>query len=124
MESSLKKLDEQESKYSAELDTALTEYADLCDWAEDFDPVEIYEAKQALRSNTEENATEKIRQAYGYQFSSGIMLNSKRETARLLGDAEEERTVRAIQRQRQKEKLKQQEINQRQLPKRRAGLER
>ena len=107
MEASLKKLDEQEAKYSAELDTALTEYADLCDKAEDYDPVELYEAKQALRSSTEENATERIRQAYGYQFSPGIMLNSKRETARLLGDAGEERTVRAIQRQRQQEQRRQ-----------------
>ena len=107
MEASLKKLDEQESKYSAELDTALTEYAQLMDQAEDFDPVELYEATQALRSSTEENATEKIRQAYGYQFSPGIILNSKRETARLLGDAEEERTVRAIQRQRQQEQRRQ-----------------
>ena len=105
MEASLKKLDEQEAKYSVELDTALTEYADLCDQAEDFDPVDLYEAKQALRSNTEENATEKIRQAYGYQFSPGIMLNSKRETARLLGDAEEERTVRAIQREQRRQSM-------------------
>ena len=107
MEAALKKLDEQESKYSDELDTALTEYAVLCDQAEDFDPVELYEAKQALRQSTEENATEKIKQAYGYLFSPGIMLNSKRETARLLGDAEEERTVRAVQRQRQQEQSRQ-----------------
>ena len=107
MEASLKKLDEQESKYSTELDTALTEYSQLMNQAEDFDPVELYEAKQALRSSTEENATAKLMKAYGYQFSPGIMLNSKRETARLLGDAEEERTVRAIQRQRQQEQHRQ-----------------
>lgn len=107
MEAALKKLDEQESKYSDELDTALTEYVDLCDQAEDFDPVELYEAKQALRSDTEENATEKIQKAYGYQFSPGIMLNSKRETARLLGDAEEECTVCSIQRQHQQEQRRQ-----------------
>ena len=107
MEASLKKLDEQETKYSAELDTALTEYAHLMDQAESFDPVELYEAKQALRSSTEENATEKLVKAYGYQFSPGIMLNSKRETARLLDDDEEERTVRAIQRQRQQEQHRQ-----------------
>lgn len=107
MEASLKKLDEQEVKYSAELDTAMTEYAQLMDQAESFDPVELYDAKQALRSSTEENTTEKIRKAYGYQFSPGIMLNSKRETAKLLGDAEEERTVRAMLRQRQQEQRRQ-----------------
>lgn len=107
MEAALKKLDEQESKYSDELDTALTEYAQLMDQAEDFDPVELYEAKQALRSSTEEKTTEKLMQAYGYQFSPGIMLNSRRETARLLGDAEEERTIRTIQRQRQQEQRRQ-----------------
>ena len=39
MEASLKKLEEPEAKYSAELDMALTEYADLCDQAESFNPV-------------------------------------------------------------------------------------
>ena len=37
----------QEQKYSAELDKALDEYAELKAQAADFDPVELYEARQA-----------------------------------------------------------------------------
>lgn len=49
MEAGLKKLETQEQKYSAELDKALDEYAELKAQAADFDPVELYEARQAIR---------------------------------------------------------------------------
>ncbi len=41
MEQSLKRLEEQEQKYSAELDAALTEYAGLRAQAQGFDPVQL-----------------------------------------------------------------------------------
>ena len=49
MEAGLKKLETQEQKYSAELDKALTEYAELKAQAADFDPVELYKARQVIR---------------------------------------------------------------------------
>ena len=49
MEQSLKRLEEQEQKYSAELDAALNEYAGLREQAQGFDPVQLYETKQAIR---------------------------------------------------------------------------
>ena len=49
MEQSLKRLEEQEQKYSAELDAALNEYAGLREQAQGFDPVQLYEARQAIR---------------------------------------------------------------------------
>ena len=45
MEQSLKRLEEQEQKYSAELDAALNEYAGLREQAQGFDPVQLYESK-------------------------------------------------------------------------------
>ena len=45
LESNLQKLDEQEQKYSAELETALHEYAEAKLQAFDLDPVELYEAR-------------------------------------------------------------------------------
>ena len=47
MEQSLKRLEEREQKYSAELDAALNEYAGLREQAQGFDPVQLYEARQA-----------------------------------------------------------------------------
>ena len=49
MEACLKKLETREQKYSVELDKALTEYAELKAQAADFDPVELYKARQAIR---------------------------------------------------------------------------
>ena len=46
MEAGLKKLEAQEQKYSAELDKALDEYAELKAQAADFDSVELYKARQ------------------------------------------------------------------------------
>ena len=58
MEAGLKKLEAQEQKYSAELDKALAEYADLKAQAADFDPMELYAARQAIRL-TQEKAAER-----------------------------------------------------------------
>ena len=44
LESNLQKLDEQEQKYSAELETALYEYTEVKSHAANLDPVELYEA--------------------------------------------------------------------------------
>ena len=53
MEAGLKKLETQEQKCSAELDKALTEYAALKEQTADFDPVELYEARQVIRPTQE-----------------------------------------------------------------------
>jgi len=47
-------LEEQEQKYSAKLDAALNEYAGLREQAHGFDPVLLYEAKQAIRPDKEQ----------------------------------------------------------------------
>ena len=47
IEQSLKRFVEQEQKYSSELNTTLNEYAKLREQAQGFDPVQLYETKQA-----------------------------------------------------------------------------
>ena len=59
MEAGLKKLEAQEQKYSAELDKALSEYAELKAQAADFDSVELYKARQVLRPAQEKTAEER-----------------------------------------------------------------
>ena len=103
MEAGLKKLEAQEQKYSAELDKALTEYTELKAQAADIDPVELYEARQAIRPAQERAAEQKIKDAMQEKPSLAMLLSAKQETSRLLKEDTEERRVRQMVMQRQKE---------------------
>ena len=102
MEAGLKKLEAQEQKYSAELDKALDEYAELKAQAADFDPVELYEARQAIRPAQEKAAEQQLEDALQKKPSFSLLLNAKQETSRLLKEDTEERQARqmVIRRQR------------------------
>ena len=60
MESGLKKLETQEQKYSVELDKALTEYANPKAQAADFDPVELYKVRNAIRPVQEKEVEQQL----------------------------------------------------------------
>ena len=96
MEAGLKKLETQEQKYSIELDKALTEYAELKAQAADFDPVELYEARQAIRPAQEKAAEQQLEDALQKKPSFSLLLNAKQETSRLLKEDTEERQVRQL----------------------------
>jgi len=64
MEAGLKKLEAQEQKYSAELDKVLAEYVELKAQAANFDPVEIYEARQTVRPAQEKAAEQQLGDGY------------------------------------------------------------
>ena len=107
MEAGLKKLEAQEKKYSAELDKALAEYNDLKAQTADFDPVELYEARQVIRPAQEKAAEQQIEAAMHEKPSLIMLLSAKQETSRLLGEDTEERQVRQmIMRRRSTEQLK------------------
>lgn len=109
MESSLQKLSEQEAKYSAEIDDALKQYAKLQEQAMEFDPIELYEARQEIRSDHERDATRRIQDAYGDKYDMLRMYDSKRSVADLLNENAEERSVREKLRTIQKEQKSQQQ---------------
>ena len=96
MEAGLKKLEAQEQKYSAELDKALDEYAELKAQAADFDSVELYKARQVLRPAQEKAAERQLEETLQNKPSVGLLLNAKQETLRLLGENEEEWQVRQL----------------------------
>ncbi|MFR8917587.1 MAG: MobQ family relaxase [Oscillospiraceae bacterium] len=96
MESALKKLEVQEQKYSAELDKALAEYADLKAQASDFDPVELYEARQAIRPALEKAVKKQLEDTMQEKPSLIMLLSAKQEASRLLGEDTEERQVRQL----------------------------
>lgn len=94
MEQSLKRLEEQEQKYSAELDATLNEYAGLREQAQDFDPVQLYEAKQVIRPGKEQEAENRAQQVYGEKYNPLLMFDSKKAVSRMLNESAEERSVR------------------------------
>ena len=120
MEAGLKKLEAQEQKYSAELDKALDEYAELKAQAADFDSVELYKARQAIREEIERSAVDRIKSAYGDKYDPVMMLFSKRDAAKLLSEEVEEPPVRESMRQKQKK----QQVQQKQKKKSQDGWER
>ena len=96
MEAGLKKLEAQEQKYSAELDKALAEYAELKAQAVDLDPVELYKAQQAIRPAQEKVAEQQLEDALQKKPSFSLLLSAKQEVSRLLGEDTEERQVRQM----------------------------
>ena len=96
MEAGLKKLEAQEQKYSAELDKALTEYTELKAQAADFDPVELYKARQVIRPAQEKAAERQLEETLQNKPSVGLLLNAKQETLHLLGENEEEWQARQL----------------------------
>ena len=102
METALKKLEEQESKYAAELEDALKQYADLKAQAADVDAVELMDARLDIRPDRERSAAEQVKAAYGEKYDPLMMYDSKRDVADLLNEEAEARSVRDFLRQKQK----------------------
>ena len=103
MEQSLKRLEEQEQKYSAELDAALNEYAGLREQAQSVDPVQLYETKQTIRPVKEQEAENRAQQVYGEKYNPLLMFDSKKAVSRMLHEDMERQAVRRMVRQAQKE---------------------
>ena len=102
METALKNLEEQESKYAAELEDALKQYADLKAQAADMDAVELMDARLDIRPDRERSATERVKAAYGEKYDPLMMYDSKRDVSDLLNEEAEARSVREFLRQKQK----------------------
>ena len=113
MESSLDKLDQQEGKYTAELDAALAQYAELQQQATDMDAAELDTVRRSIRSDKEREATQQLQDAYGKRFDSGLLAQSRKDVADLL---DEETMLPSIQ-MRLHQKKQTQEAQQRGGPK-------
>lgn len=103
LEDGLKKIEASEAQYAAELDNALKQYAELQEQATEFDPIELYETRQEIRSNHERDATRRIQNAYGDKYDMLRMYDSKRSVANLLNESAEERSLTERLRAKQKE---------------------
>ena len=108
MEGVLQKLSEQEEKYSAELDNALKQFADLKEQAADMDAAELMDARLAIREEKERSAVDRVKSAYGEKYDPMMMHDSKRDVANLLHEEAEARSIceRLFQKQQQQKQNK------------------
>lgn len=90
MEAALKKLDEQESKYATELESALQQYRELQAQAAEFDAEELTDARLQLRPDMDRSTVSRIQTAYDTQYSPFTMAEAKRDVSKLLDEHEEE----------------------------------
>ncbi len=114
MEAALKKLSQQEEKYTAELNDALQQYADLKTQSAEFDPDELQDARLDLRPAMERSVVDRVQSAYDAKYDPLMMHDSKRDVANLLNEETGARSVRNLLRQTQK----MQQMQQRREPKR------
>ena len=85
-EASLSKLEQQEKKYSAQLEAALNKYTNLKVRGADFDAAELYAQRMILRADIMAAAVDHVQAAYGEKYDSVMMFNSKRDVSALLHD--------------------------------------
>ena len=100
-------MEEQESKYAAELADALKQYADLKAQAADVDAVELMNARLDIRPDRERSAADRIKAAYGDKYDPMMMYDSKRDVADLLNEEAEARSVREFLRRKQQQQAQQ-----------------
>ena len=107
LEGALQKLSEQEAKYSAELDEALKQYAELKEQAAGMDAAELMDARLAVREEKERSAVDRVKSAYGEKYDPMMMHDSKRDVANLLHEEAEARSIRERLRQKQQQQAQQ-----------------
>ena len=107
MESSLEKLEEQEAKYSAELDATLKEYSELKEQASEFDADELMDARLSIRADRERSEIVRVQSTYGKKYDPLMMHDSKRDVANLLNEEVNARSVREFLRHKQEQQAHQ-----------------
>lgn len=107
LEGSLQKLSEQEAKYSAELDEALKQYAELKEQTAGMDAAELMDARLAVREEKERSAVDRVKAAYGEKYDPMMMHDSKCDVANLLHEEAETRSIHERLRQKQQAQQRQ-----------------
>ena len=88
MESSLRRLEQTEAKYQAELDAALAQFRELVGEAEGMDKAELHAHRQILRKPYAQDARDKLQQAHGKQYSPITMMEAQQDVDHLLREDE------------------------------------
>ena len=107
MEFSLETLNQQEKKYTAELDAALAQYAELRQQAMDMDSMELNAARYAIRSDKERETAQQLQAAYGKKFDSGMLAQSRMDVGEMLGEIVKPASIRQKLQQLQRQQNRQ-----------------
>lgn len=122
MKDTLKNLEASEKKFAAELEAAQTEFSALQEQAADYDPIELYDARQAIRPEKEQEAVRKLQGRYADKYSHVTMVDSKREVSHILDEYAEGQKIQHMKRE--QERRLRQEHQQTQPKKKRDNWER
>ena len=103
LEATLQKVERRKSKYEGELKAALAQYRELREQANSVDATALDAARQAVRPDMEREAYRQAREVYGKRYDSGLMRQSRKDVAAMLGEQERQVSVKEeLQRNRQK----------------------
>lgn len=94
MEAGLKNLEQQEEKYSAELDDALKQYEALKEQVAELDTDELMEKCLDLRTDKERSAVSRVKSAYGEKYDPLLLYDSKWDVSELLNEEIEACSIR------------------------------
>lgn len=106
MKDTLKNLEASEKKFAAELEAMQIEFSALQEQAADYDPIELYDARQAIRPEKEQEAVRKLQGRYADKYSHVTMVDSKREVSHILDEYAEGQKIQHMKRE-QERKLRQ-----------------
>ena len=82
-------IEQQEKKYTAELDEALAQYFELQQQATDLGSMKLDTARQATRPDKECETLRQLRATYGKRFDSKMLMRSRKDIADLLDETSE-----------------------------------
>ena len=102
MKDTLKNLEAKEVQFSAELDAAQKEFASLQEQVADFDPIDLYNARQAIRSEMEQDAVHKLQERYTDEYSYITMVDGRREVSLMLDEYAEEQRIQQLKQEQQR----------------------
>ena len=94
MESSLEKLNQQEMKYTSELEAALAQYTGLQQQAADMDVLELDTTCHAIRPDKEWETVQRLQATYGKKFDSRTLAQSRMDVAKMLSETAEPVSIR------------------------------
>ena len=94
MESSIETLNQQEEKYTVELEAALAQYTELQQQAVDMDTMELESARRIIRPDKERETAQLLQATYGKKFDSRTLAQSRMDVAEMLNETAEPASIR------------------------------
>ena len=86
MEASLQKLEQAETRFSADLDKALAEYNELATQSSLLDANALAAKRQVIRPAMTQDAIDRIKNAYGQHYSYDHMRQAQQDVSTILGE--------------------------------------